>query len=202
MAAHGNHGPSGVDPDGWRRWLSHFGQSSTNLCRTLASFARRLATEKVNEEVLQPYNASRLIPLDNNPGARPIDVGEIIRRISARVILKCISNDLKALGGDQFCVGQKSGIEHAIHSLRETFELDDSEAMLVNDAKNAFKSLNRSFAIQNIELICPSIVTALRKSYDSSSNLYVNSKVSLSQEGTTQGDPLAMSMFGQALFYH
>ena len=166
----------------------------------MASFARRLATEKVNEEVLRPYNACRLIPLDKNPGVRPIGVGEIIRRISARVILKCISNDLKALGGNnQLCLGQKSGIEHAIHSLREKFEYDDSEAMLLIDAKNAFISLNRSLPLQNIELICPSIVTALRNSYDSPSNLYVNGKILLSQEGTTQGDPLAMSMYGLAL---
>ena len=200
MATHGSHGPSGVDADDWRRWLSNFGQSSTNLCRTLASFARRLATEKVNDEVLRPYNACRLIPLDKNPGVRPIGVGEIVRRISARVILKCISHDLKALGGNsQLCLGQKSGIEHAIHSLREKFEHDDSEAMLLIDAKNAFNSLNRSLALQNIELICPSIVTALRNSYDSPSNLYVNGKILISQEGTTQGDPLAMSMYGLAL---
>ena len=90
---------------------------------------------KVNEEVLRPYNACRLIPLYKNPGVRPIGVGEIIRRISARVILKCISNDLKALGGNsQLCLSQKIGIEHAIHSLREKFE-HDSEAMLLIDAK-------------------------------------------------------------------
>ena len=65
--------------------------------------------------------------------------------------------------------------------------------------KNAFNSLNRSLALQNIELICPSIVTALRNSYDSPSNLYVNGKILLSQEGATQGDPLAMSMYGLAL---
>ena len=144
LATHGSHGTSGVDADDWRRWLSNFGQSSTNLCRTLASLARRLATEKVKEEVLPPYNACRLIPLVKNPGVRPIGVGEIIRRISARVILYCISNDLEALGGNsQLCLGEKSGIEHAIHSLREKFEHDDSDAMLLIDATN---SLNRSLA--------------------------------------------------------
>ena len=147
MATHGSHGPSGVDADDWRRWLSNFGQSSTNLCRTLASFARRLATEKVSDEVLRPYNACRLIPLDKNPGVRPIGVGEIVRRISARVILKCISHDLIDLGGNsQLCLGQKSGIEHAIQSLREKFE-HDSKAMILIDAKNSFNSLNRSLAL-------------------------------------------------------
>ena len=166
MTTHGVHGPSGVDEDDWSRWLSNFGRSSTNLCRTLASFARRLATEKVNEEVLRPYNdACRLIPLNKNPGVRPINVGEILRRISARVILKCISHDLKDLGGNsQLCLGRKSGIEHVIHSLREKFEHDDSEAMLLIDTNNAFNSLNRSLALHNIELICPSIVTDLRNS--------------------------------------
>ena len=160
----------------------------------------KIKSEKVNEDVLRPYNACRLIPLDKNHGVRPIGVSEIIRRISARVILKCISEDLKALGGNsQLRLGQKSGIEHAIHSLRENFEHDDSEAMLLIDAKNPFNSLNRGLALQNIELICPSIVTDLRNSYDSPSNLYVNGKILLSQEGTAQGDPLAMSMYGLAL---
>ena len=135
MTTQGSHGPSGVDTDEWHRWLSNFGQSSTILCRNLASFARRLATEKVNEEVLRPYNACRLTPIDKNPEVRPIGGGKIIRRILARVILKCISNDLKALGGNsKLCLGQKSGIDHAIHRLREKFE-HDSEAILSIDAK-------------------------------------------------------------------
>ena len=150
MVTQGSHGPSGVDDKDWRMWLSHFGQASTNLCKALAAFARRLATEQMHD--LTPYNACRLIPLDKNPGVRPIGVGEVIRRIIGRNILRCIGNDLKILGQNrQLCLGQKCGIEHAFHSLRETFELPETEGLLLIDAKNAFNSLNRDLALKNSE---------------------------------------------------
>ena len=198
MVTQGSHGPSGVDANDWRRWLSHFGQASTNLCKALAVFTRRLATEQMHD--LTPYNACRLIPLDKNPGVRPIGVGEVIRRIIGRNILRCIGNDLEIMGQNrQLCLGQKCDIEHAIHRLRETFELPETEGLLLIDAKNAFNSLNRDLALKNIQKTCPSIITALQNSYGTPSNLYVNEKVLLSQEGTTQGNLLAISMYGIAL---
>ena len=164
MVTQGSHGPSCVDANDWRRWLSHFGQASTNLCKALAAFARRLATEQMHD--LTPYNACRLIPLDKNPGVRPIGVGEVIRRIIGRNILRCIGNDLKILGQKrQLCLGQKCGIELPIHSLCETFELPETEGLLLIDAKNAFNSLNRDLALKNIQKTCPSIITALRNSW-------------------------------------
>ena len=46
-----------------------------------------------------------------------------LRRIIGRTIVKCIKTDFKILGGDQqLCMGQKGGIEHAIHSLRAAFK--------------------------------------------------------------------------------
>ena len=40
---------------------------------------------------------------------------------------------------------------------------------------------------------------ALSNSYKTPSNLYVSHKVLQSREGTTQGDPLAMAMYGLAI---
>ena len=71
MRTQGSHGPSGVDANEWRRWLSNFGQSSTSLCRTIAQIAVRIATVEIECESKMPYNACRLIPLDKNPGVRP-----------------------------------------------------------------------------------------------------------------------------------
>ena len=85
------------------------------------------------------------------------------RLIIGRSILKCLSNDLKLLGqSDQLCLGQKCGIEHAIHALRHEFETPQAEAMLLIDAENAFNSLNRNLALKYIEMICPSLINALR----------------------------------------
>ena len=197
---HGSHGPSGLDANEWRRIQTNYDQSSTELHNTIAKLAHLIATTDLDKTEMTAYNACRLIPLDKNPGVRPIGVGEVLRRIVGRTILKCVSNDLKLLGqSDQLCLGQKCGIEHAIHALRKVFDTPEAEAVLLIDASNAFNSLNRELALSNIQAICPSLTNALDNSYKSPSLLFVNGKTILSQEGTTQGDPLAMAMYGVAL---
>ena len=52
---------------------------------------------------------------------------------------------------------------------------------------------------KNIEIFCPALYHALVNSYKHPSNLYVNNTVLTSTEGTTQGDPLAMAMYGIGL---
>ena len=96
------------------------------------------------------------------------------------------------------CGGQISGIEAAVHAARSAFELEENEAILLVDATNAFNALNRQVALHNIRRLCPPIATILINSYRSPSDLLVDGDVILSQEGTTQGDPLAMPMYGLA----
>ena len=70
--------------------------------------------------------------------------------------------------------------------------------ILLVDATNAFNCINRQVALQNIRRLCPTIATILINSYRSNTDLFMDGEVILSQEGTTQGDPLAMSMYGLA----
>ena len=49
----------------------------------------------------------------------------------------------------------KAGIESAIHAMRKVFEADDTEAILLVDAENAFMNLNGKAALQNIKQLCP-----------------------------------------------
>ena len=96
------------------------------------------------------------------------------------------------------CLGQKSSIEHAIHALRRRFLEDRTEGILLIDAMNAFNSLNKDLALKNIRKLCPSIYTAIRNSNKTPSDLFIDKRVIKSQEGTTQGDPTAMAMYGVA----
>ena len=142
----------------------------------------------------------RLVALDKCPAVRPIGIGEVMRRITGRIIVDCIRQDLTSLGGNmQLCLGQKCGIEHAIHSLRHSFDDPENEAILLIDAKNAFNVLNRRTALENVKALCPSLHVALQNSYSHPSHLYSGKSTILSQEGTTQGDPLAMTMYGIAI---
>ena len=63
------------------------------------------------------------------------------------------------------CAGHKSGSEAAIHAMRELFEHDNSEAVLLIDSSNAFNFLNRAAALHNIRVLCPSIATYAINTY-------------------------------------
>ncbi len=195
----GSAGPSGVDASGWRRLCVSFHGASKVLCDSVAQMTRRLCTEHVDPVGIQAFIACRLIPLDKRPGVRPIGIGETLRRIIGKAVLKVVGPDVRAVTGAlQLCAGQESGIEAAVHAMRVIFEHEDTDAVLLVDAKNAFNNLNRQTALRNIEVSCPSISCILTNLYRSSAPLYVGSETLLSREGTTQGDPLAMAMYALA----
>ena len=80
------------------------------------------------------------------------------------------------------------------------FEADETDATLLVDASNAFNSLNRAAALNNIRVLCPLIATYVTNTYRVPARLFVVGGSELkSAEGTTQGDPLAMSMYAISL---
>ena len=163
--------------------------------------ARRLCTSFVDPSIISPLVACRLIALDKNPGVRLIGVGEVVRHIIAKAILSIIGLDVhRAAGPLQLCAGQMSGVEATIHSMRIVFTDDGSEGVLLVDASNAFNSLNRAVALCNIQYICPTFSTILINTYRSPrpAALFVDGDVLYSNEGATQGDPLAMLFYALA----
>ena len=189
-------GPSGLDALGWRRLYALRSRQHPLSCQSLALTAKRLCTEFVDPVSIAPLMACRLIALDKNPGVRPIGIGDTARRIIAKAILNITRQDIQEVAGSaQLCAGQISGIEAAVHAVRTLFHREEIEALLLVDASNAFNSLNRQTALHNIQRLCPSIATALINTYRAPSELYVDTDVLLSREGTTQGDPLAMPMY-------
>ena len=110
---------------------------------------------------------------------------------------------IEAAGPLQTCAGLKSGIEASIHAMREIFEDNETEAVLLVDAENAFNNLNRKAAIHNIKQTCPSFHQYLANTYQLPARLIINDKNGLcddilSEEGSTQGDVPAMAMYAIA----
>ena len=66
-----------------------------------------------------------------------------------------------AAGSLQLCAGHDTGCEAAIHAMHTIFQKEETEGVLLVDAKNAFNSLNCAAALHNIQVLCPSLAPAL-----------------------------------------
>ena len=123
----------------------------------MAMLCRRICTEHVEPRGLAALLACKLIPLNKNPGVRPIGVGETLRRILGKAALVVVGPSVQAASGAlQLCSGQVAGIEAAVHSMSSIFANEEVDGVLLVDAKNAFNSLNRQSALRNIARSCPS----------------------------------------------
>ena len=189
-------GPSGLDAAAWKRLCSSFSSFSADLCDAMASVARRICSSFVDPSGLTAFTACRLIALDKCPGVQPIGIGETARRIISRAILATLKDEIQTVAGPlQLCAGQEAGCEAAIHTMWQVFETPEVEATIIVDASNAFNTLNRQNALRNIQRLCPSLATVLINTYCEDVQLHIDGETLLSQEGTTQGDPLAMAMY-------
>ena len=201
-------GPTQVSAQIWKHLLcSKFHlKEADKLAQTVADFTKLLCTEQLPPDYLKEFLAGRLIPLDKEPGAkkpeiRPIGIGEVLRRITAKAVTRFLKSDIQlAAGALQTCSGTESGIEAAVHAMKLQFEQENCEAVLLIDASNAFNSLNRHVALHTVRELCPSFHCFLENCYKSPTELFVvdqdkNKEIIRGGEGATQGDPCAMAMY-------
>ena len=201
----GSAGPSGLDSDGWQRILcsKSFKTCGAELCESVALLTRKLCTELVDPDPLASFISCRLIPLDKNPGVRPIGIGEVLRRIIGKSVTTLLKPEILAATAPlQASAGLEGGVEAAIHALRTMYEDEDTHGILLVDADNAFNRLNRRVALHNTSVMCPELYKYLVNTYRKAAKLYIpNSKglFILSQEGTTQGDNCASAFYSCSL---
>ena len=193
----GSAAPSGMDAELYRRILcsKSFNSSGKALREEIAILAKNILLKSYDPVLLEGYVASRVIPLDKNPGIRPIGVGEVLRRIIGKVISHNAKEEiLSAAGPLQTCAGQGAGAEAEIHAMQSIFLNESTDAVLLIDASNAFNCMNRMVGLHNIRITCPTISTYLINTYRYPTRLFISGGGEiLSLEGTTQGDPLAMA---------
>ena len=69
-------------------------------------------------------------------------------------VASILKSDVKqAVGSLQVCVGQDAGCDATVHAIHHIFDNDESEAVLLIDASNAFNSVNRNVFLHNVEVI-------------------------------------------------
>ena len=148
---------------------------------------------------LEPFLVGCLIPLDKNPGLCPTGIGEELRRITGKVIVSHIRKDvISAVGSLQVCAGHEAYWESIIHAMHKIYEEDESEAILLVDASNAFNSVNRKTFLRNIGIICPPLAKFVQNRCNLLSQLFIICGGEIrSTEGKAQGDPTVMSARSQ-----
>ena len=157
MQINGVAGPSGVDACSWRLYCSSFGTAPvTSAGPFLLLAVEYLATSYVDPSGLAAYTARHLIPLNKNPGVRPIGVGEIPQRIVGKIVLRVARQDLQhAADSSQLCAGQIGGCEAAVHAMKQIFASPSVDGVLLVDATNTFNELNRQVTLCNVDLHLP-----------------------------------------------
>ena len=81
--------------------------------------------------------------------------------------------------------------------MKDIFDEEDTDGVLLIDATNAFNSINREVLLHNIRYLCPPMAIYIRNCYKRYSRLFISGGGEIkSVEGTTQGDPLAMAAYG------
>ena len=187
-------GPLGKDADGWRCIVIsvNFGNVGEDLRKSIAKMAKRLCQER-SANYLAALLERRLIPLEKQPGVRPIGIGEVLRWVMRKIVMNLLRNDiLKATGSLQLCVGQDDGSEAAIPAVYDTFNEDDTEAVLMVDTSNAFNSINREAFLHKAKVLCSALSTFIQ--YQVIYLFAPEGKRLKSLEGTTQGDPAALAI--------
>ena len=174
----GSAGPSGLDAEEWRKMISShmYGNISDDLCHAIALMTRELCSSEISDpESISSLLACRLIPLDKQPGVRPIGIGEVLRRIMGKAVMKVVKPDvLAAVGFNQLCAGQDAGSEIAIHAVREMFDNDDNvQGFIQIDASNAFNSINRTLLLHNIKIICPEMSNYITNCYCKPARIFI-----------------------------
>ena len=180
-------------------------ESGCRLSTSLAKLANVLLSGGVPDFARGAlFGASLCALCKKEGGIRPIAVGSVFRRVTAKVASRYACELMAStFKPKQLGVGVPGGCEAAIHSAREFVQSSHSSSeqqILVKvDVRNAFNSIDRVAFLQKILDHCPQIYPLLRQTYGFSSPLFYGEKEIHSETGLHQGDPLASLAFSLAI---
>ena len=101
----------------------------------------------------------------------------MMRRIIGKAVMHETRDDVqRAVGPLQLCAGQPGGVEAAIHSMKNFFDDDESDGVLLIDADNAFNRVNRTTALWNIQYTCPAMKHILINIYRSPTRIFMETR--------------------------
>ena len=120
LKLHGAAGPGGIDAREAEYWILRCGAASQLLREELAAWAEWMSNGSPPWAAIRAICATRMLPADKEPGVRPISCGEIWYRLMSKCNLEYTKERAKwACGNRQLCAGLESGLEGALHAMRE-----------------------------------------------------------------------------------
>ena len=143
------------------------------------------------------FGANLLALNKKGGGLRPIAVGSVIRRLSAKVASRKVTSKCAAiLGPRQLGFGIPRGSEIAVNAVRLFLQNIRPEDICIKlDISNAFNCLRRDSMLDAVAKYVPELYAFTESAYISSSVLAFGQYTVSSDEGTQQGDPLAPLLF-------
>ena len=220
-------GPSGLSPRHLCAAISTPGRAGAEAVKTLVNL---VASGRVPMEVRPWFFGGRLAAICKEPPKdappppppgplRPIAVGEVLRRLAGKLLVRHVARDMcrLLLGHSQVGVAVRGGADAAAlaaraasnsflaaaEALDATGELPASflgdECAVKTDMKNAFNSLHRADMMWAVIRLCPALAAYCEACYGADTFLIFRGFVIISSSGVQQGDPAGPLFFALTL---
>jgi hypothetical protein len=143
------------------------------------------------------FGAKLLAIAKKNGGIRPIAVGYVWRRLTAKVACNHVKEASAALlAPRQLGFGVSGGAEAAVRAARLYLENSESGKLFIKvDFRNAFNTVRRDSILEAVAKHFPELLPFASSSVSRPSVLQFASFALLSEEGAQQGDPLSPLYF-------
>lgn len=136
-------------------------------------------------------------------GVRPIAVGEILRRLTAKCLMEAVRADARQhFAPAQLGVAIPGGAEAAVHTARAWYDRHQGQpgkVLVKLDFKNAFNLVSRQAVLDAVTARFPALTRWVTWCYKQPSDLHFGTTTLLSAGGVQQGDPLGPLLFAGAL---
>ena len=175
------------------------GESGKRLLRSVTNLCNFLLKGDLHPAICPYlYGASLLAINKKDGGIRPIAIGNVFRRLVAKLSCFSVRNEISEyLYPHQLGFGSKLGCEKIIHTVRSFVNLNanSNKILLKIDLRNAFNSIDRDVMLQVIKDKVPRLFAFIWQCYRHPTNLFYGSQKIPSQTGCQQGDPLGPLLF-------
>ena len=196
---------SGCGPSGWRYEHVRILLDNDITTDLLFQTCNHIFSGDVPPNVVPLLSASKLIAIPKHGNdVRPIAVGEVFRRLTAKTICQQKSPEFASYFSPiQHGIATPGGAELLTHHIQILLEQNPDWSILKTDVRNAFNSVSRERLLQQIAKDFPDIYPHVKQLYMESSKLiYVTDKgveLLTSSEGVHQGDPLGPALFSATI---